>query len=101
MMPGKARPRETIILFRDLIRLKRRKTRNARSMRSWLSGPGRSTAASEGSETPTTRTSKRFQLEQRKWPFRVEMYQVPYMFHANSKMKIIFQKASMTFQSAL
>ena len=79
MMPGRAFPSEVMILLSDLTRLKSRKTRKARSMRSCSKAPGRFevdtpiAGSMDGMETATTNMSKRFHPDRRKWSFHWQM----------------------------
>ena len=68
MMPGSALPSDEMILLRLLMRLKSRKTRKARIMRSWPNTGPRSVPIISGMEKATTIKSKRFHLRgHRRW----------------------------------
>eukprot|EP00967_Tisochrysis_lutea_P149463 scaffold287374_cov31-Tisochrysis_lutea.AAC.2 len=94
-MPGTAATSETTIRLSDLILLKSRNTRKARSMRSKLSAPGRSTLAKETMPTATTTTSKMFHPEAQK-----RTNQWAYMLMSNSMRKMMLKTSSMHCHTA-
>jgi len=90
--PGMARTRETIILLRLSMRLKRRKTRKARSILRLESGLfGSSTFIMKMAPTRTTRKSKAFHADDQNL-----RYGPPHdhMFSKSSKKKMVVKARS-------